>query len=231
MSSKLLTLATILALGTAVASPGVSYADTITYTVNDGLDTGVGFFTSPLSGYDNTTLHSVDQFNPALGTLNSVNVSLAFNTANLQAQADTAGTATLYRTTIVGLGPVSFPSYTSLLAVTSSDVFSFDTSPVTSVLAGGSGSGSVSSSLLSSFIGTGQISTYGLLLQSVSVNNRGQYDSDGYGFTYSISYDYTPTTVAGAVPEPSTWAMLTLGFAGVGFMAYRRKDKLAPNAV
>jgi hypothetical protein len=28
-----------------------------------------------------------------------------------------------------------------------------------------------------------------------------------------------------AVPEPSTWAMLILGFAGVGFMAYRRKSK------
>jgi PEP-CTERM motif len=26
-----------------------------------------------------------------------------------------------------------------------------------------------------------------------------------------------------AVPEPSTWAMMILGFAGVGFMAYRRK--------
>ena len=30
-----------------------------------------------------------------------------------------------------------------------------------------------------------------------------------------------------AVPEPSTWAMMTLGFAGVGFMAYRRKSKPA----
>ena len=28
-----------------------------------------------------------------------------------------------------------------------------------------------------------------------------------------------------AVPEPSTWAMMILGFAGVGFMAYRRKNK------
>jgi hypothetical protein len=28
-----------------------------------------------------------------------------------------------------------------------------------------------------------------------------------------------------AVPEPSTWAMMILGFIGVGFMAYRRKDK------
>jgi PEP-CTERM motif len=28
-----------------------------------------------------------------------------------------------------------------------------------------------------------------------------------------------------AVPEPATWAMMILGFAGVGFMAYRRKNK------
>jgi hypothetical protein len=30
-----------------------------------------------------------------------------------------------------------------------------------------------------------------------------------------------------SVPEPSTWAMLILGFAGIGFMAYRRKSKPA----
>ena len=29
---------------------------------------------------------------------------------------------------------------------------------------------------------------------------------------------YSPTTV----PEPSTWAMMLLGFAGVGFAGYRR---------
>lgn len=27
-----------------------------------------------------------------------------------------------------------------------------------------------------------------------------------------------------AVPEPSTWAMMILGFAGIGFMAYRRSS-------
>jgi hypothetical protein len=31
--------------------------------------------------------------------------------------------------------------------------------------------------------------------------------------------------VAGAVPEPSTWAMMFLGFAGIGYMAYRRRFK------
>ena len=30
-----------------------------------------------------------------------------------------------------------------------------------------------------------------------------------------------------AVPEPSTWAMMILGFAGIGFMAYRRRPWMA----
>jgi hypothetical protein len=29
------------------------------------------------------------------------------------------------------------------------------------------------------------------------------------------------------VPEPSTWAMMLLGFAGLGFMSYRRTKKSA----
>jgi hypothetical protein len=40
--------------------------------------------------------------------------------------------------------------------------------------------------------------------------------------TLSITYDYTPAAVA-AVPEPSTWGMMLLGFVGIGFVAYRRK--------
>ena len=35
---------------------------------------------------------------------------------------------------------------------------------------------------------------------------------------------------APAVPEPSTWAMMLLGFAGLGFMAYRRKNRAALSA-
>jgi hypothetical protein len=33
--------------------------------------------------------------------------------------------------------------------------------------------------------------------------------------------------IAAGVPEPSTWAMMLLGFTGLGFMAYRRKSKPA----
>jgi len=42
----------------------------------------------------------------------------------------------------------------------------------------------------------------------------------------AIGYDLTTP-----VPEPSTWAMMILGFAGIGFMAYRRKSKPALMAV
>jgi PEP-CTERM motif len=33
------------------------------------------------------------------------------------------------------------------------------------------------------------------------------------------------TAVITAVPEPSTWAMMILGFLGVGFVAYRRRNQ------
>ena len=36
-----------------------------------------------------------------------------------------------------------------------------------------------------------------------------------------------PVDVVSAVPEPSTWAMMILGFFGLGFMAYRRRNQTA----
>jgi hypothetical protein len=35
----------------------------------------------------------------------------------------------------------------------------------------------------------------------------------------------TLTISAAAAPEPATWAMMLLGFAGIGFVAFRRKQK------
>jgi len=39
--------------------------------------------------------------------------------------------------------------------------------------------------------------------------------------------DVLTISAVAAVPEASTWAMMILGFAGVGFVAYRRKRALA----
>lgn len=54
----------------------------------------------------------------------------------------------------------------------------------------------------------------------------------GDTFLYYSRQNGTPSilgvdALAPAVPEPSTWAMMILGFAGVGFMAYRRKRQVA----
>ena len=56
----------------------------------------------------------------------------------------------------------------------------------------------------------------------------------GSGGPFTLTGTYTLGDVSGsgtfnvsAVPEPSTWAMMILGFAGIGFMAYRRKSRPA----
>jgi hypothetical protein len=47
--------------------------------------------------------------------------------------------------------------------------------------------------------------------------------------TREVYYAFNVGTV-GAIPEPSTWAMMILGFAGVGFMTYRRRNQTALRA-
>jgi hypothetical protein len=44
------------------------------------------------------------------------------------------------------------------------------------------------------------------------------------GFTISSSQNSFELTNISAIPEASTWAMMILGFMGVGFLAYRRKN-------
>jgi hypothetical protein len=47
------------------------------------------------------------------------------------------------------------------------------------------------------------------------------------GNTGPVDAGIGPGTNIAPVPEPSTWAMMILGFVGVGFLAYRRKSKPA----
>jgi hypothetical protein len=51
-------------------------------------------------------------------------------------------------------------------------------------------------------------------------SSSNQFNTCGY---CTVDFSVAITSVGG-VPEPSTWAMLLLGFAGIGFIAYRRKQ-------
>ena len=63
-------------------------------------------------------------------------------------------------------------------------------------------------------------------LYNVSLYNSSQGLLDSFQLDATSSPSGSATiTFPGAVPEPSTWAMLVLGFAGVGFISYRRKNK------
>jgi hypothetical protein len=43
--------------------------------------------------------------------------------------------------------------------------------------------------------------------------------------------DYVSGGVTASTPEPSTWAMMILGFAGLGFAGYRKPRKAVAIAV
>jgi hypothetical protein len=80
------------------------------------------------------------------------------------------------------------------------------------------------------------VATYGILASTGTGTNEKVYiigeDSNGSVFFHIVTDPYAyvndygqfSATVAGT-PEPSTWAMMILGFAGIGFMGYRRRNR------
>jgi hypothetical protein len=55
-------------------------------------------------------------------------------------------------------------------------------------------------------------------------------DYGGFGVVvanHDVALDYVSAGVAASTPEPSTWAMMVLGFAGLGFAGYRGSHKAA----
>jgi hypothetical protein len=81
-------------------------------------------------------------------------------------------------------------------------------------------------SLVGSF-GLGNFFLIGTSFSGVAPAGGGElllwyFDQNNSDNTEHITATVTTDSVGG-VPEPSTWAMMILGFAGIGFMAYRRK--------
>jgi hypothetical protein len=59
----------------------------------------------------------------------------------------------------------------------------------------------------------------------LGANDAGFYDGTNWSLDEGkTSHLVLTADFAATAPEPSTWAMMILGFMGVGFMAYRRKS-------
>jgi len=91
---------------------------------------------------------------------------------------------------------------------------------------------------------SGQVTNWFFFLHkgNLTILTLGKDTTDQYSQPHGIYQDFGTTKIGyeivdinqpgiwttphiSAVPEPSTWAMMILGFAGVGFMAYRRKNQ------
>jgi PEP-CTERM motif len=135
----------------------------------------------------------VAEFNPADGTLTSVAESLTGTATWTSNNTDPNLFALLFPGT---------PAVTQQFLTPGTITFAMSGSPTD----------------LNDFKGTGSL---GIFL-SLNTSDTG----DGFATSASrlmgtITYTYTPAA-SFAVPEPSTWAMMALGFAGLGLLGYRK---------
>ena len=91
----------------------------------------------------------------------------------------------------------------------------------------GAFSGGVSSQSKTTPFTIGYNSVFGGREFSGTIDEVAVYDRGLTASEVASLYASSQTGVVAAVPEPSTWAMMILGFAGVGFMAYRRRPQVA----
>jgi PEP-CTERM motif len=71
------------------------------------------------------------------------------------------------------------------------------------------------------------VGAFNLDVINVLFSNSGNFNPVG-AFGQNVAPNLgvgSPFAISAAVPEPSTWAMLLIGCAGVGFMAYRRRSQ------
>jgi hypothetical protein len=68
-------------------------------------------------------------------------------------------------------------------------------------------------------LGTGNFTT----IAEVGTEGNNGFDYMPGGVAYPLNNEYVG--ISDAVPEPATWAMMLLGFAGLGFAGYRKAKK------
>lgn len=174
-----------------------------------------------MTQYANSELNLINQLDPAFGTLNSVTISANYDrtyyfrngdflSANpvidAVGSANTNGIATVDFT-----GPYqSRRENPELIAI-----------EFTAMAA------EQSSANLAQYVGTKTAGLFENYFDASFTINGVPIETVGSPFPaqptsrYAVTYDYTP--VAAALPEPSTWALMLLGFGGIGVAMRRRR--------
>jgi PEP-CTERM motif len=145
-------------------------------------------------------------FDPSLGTLNEVSQTIS-------------GSLTW---TPGGADPSELELFSRRLSQQSSQTFLSSSSTDPRVIDVDLMSEASDPRTLSIFTGIGSIVSF-FEARETPRRPRGMLSGVLSGF---VTYDYTPLTPA--VPEPSTWAMLMIGFAGLGYAAVRRRGAPRP---
>ena len=151
-------------------------------------------FASPLTGSIEEATSSVNFFNSALGNLTSWTLDgTATATFSNSSSAENQAVYTLNTRVIF------IDATTPCIGDCSSTV----------TISHQSGVGD-----LNAFTGTG------ILLPVIAVTGSPSADTSSSFGTFTLTYNYTPAVAS--VPEPSTWAMMALGFGLLGLLGYRK---------
>jgi hypothetical protein len=237
-SNSLITINPNTGAVTTIGSTGVSAGDFGDLAYNPV--SGTAYWAA---GRGNSNLYSINLSTGAATLIGSDGIGdlfgLAYNTAN-NTLYGFSGTGTSSYIINVSTGAATFLANTGVYA--GGATYNTLTGQIVLNAAGGGSFYAIdpatgNASLLSA--GAGSINDNGLAFDPSS-GNYFTDDWDGLIYQYNSftsrqllssgnsSLDgIIAVSALAPVPEPSTWAMMILGFAGVGFMAYRRKAKPA----
>ena len=233
MKIKQITIVRLVGLA-LIASAAAADADTVTYTQTIAPTAGPEDFIAPFS-----------QFDPALGTLTGATLSVSEATSGYAYVEDLDVSGFLAVGSGRGEIGVNMPTIDSVSAFSSWSGNGVFLSPFDGVadFAGSDSayfSGSNSNTASDLFPATAPLSNFigsGFLFSEIIVSQyTGFYHYPGYyNFLYyntvsgdvSLTYTYTPNAPSPGVPEPATWSLMLLGFAGSG-AALRSRRKPAP---